>query len=162
MPIPLSAQAENRPPRLFPAFAGTWTLDQSGGSGHIAGLPVARSLVIATSPTGVSVIKDLQPAEEYRWDGKTPARSDGQGVLHSGIVLVAETLALTTTHTREARGHAFTNIITDAYRVSGDVLTIERQLSVLVEPPGSLATLEEPANNRQTLVYRRAPASASN
>jgi hypothetical protein len=35
-------------------------------------------------------------------------------------------------------------------------LTVERQLSVLVEPPGNLATLAVPANNRQTIVYRRA------
>jgi hypothetical protein len=36
------------------------------------------------------------------------------------------------------------------------VLTVERQLSVLAQPPGNLVTLSEASNNRQTLVYRRA------
>jgi len=44
---------------------------------------------------------------------------------------------------------------TDAYSVAGDVLTVERQLSVLVQPAGNLAILEDPRNNRQTIIYRR-------
>jgi len=67
---------------------------------------------------------------------------------------------------RSLRRDAFTNVITDAYSVSGDTLTVERQLSVVVQPaevkdgrvdraPGRMATLEVPANNRQTIVYRR-------
>ena len=51
------AQAEAQPPREFPAFRGTWVLDPSAGSGHIAGLPLARRLVIATTPTEISVAK---------------------------------------------------------------------------------------------------------
>jgi hypothetical protein len=62
---------------------------------------------------------------------------------------------LTSRRTRTRDGRAFTNIITDAYTVSGDVLTVERQLSVLIQPPGNLATLEDPNNNRQTIGYRR-------
>ena len=56
---------------------------------------------------------------------------------------------------------ALVNMITDAYSVSGDVLTIERQLSVVQTPPGVLVTLLVPRNNRQTLVYRRAPDVAA-
>jgi hypothetical protein len=37
-------------------------------------------------------------------------------------------------NTQRTRG-AFTNIITDAYSTAGDVLTVERQLSVLAQPP---------------------------
>jgi hypothetical protein len=47
---------------------------------------------------------------------------------------------------------------------SGDVLTVERQLSVAVQPEpdragvqslGRLVEMENPANNRQTIVYGR-------
>jgi hypothetical protein len=153
------AQAEGRPPRQFPEFVGTWTLDQSAGVGHIAGLPVARTVTIAITPTEISVIKDARTAEVYRIDGAESAATD----LRTGAVLdrrysftlVAGALALTSKRTRERDGLAFTNIITDAYAVSGEVLIVERQLSVLVQPPGNLATLEDPNNNRQTLVYRR-------
>ena len=48
-------------------------------------------------------------------------------------------------------------VMTDAYAVAGDVLTVERQRSVLQQPPGSFVTLEDPLNGRQTVVYRRAP-----
>jgi hypothetical protein len=152
-------QAEGRPPRQFPEFVGTWTLDQTAGAGHIAGLPIARTLTIAVTPTEISLIKDGGAAEVYRIDGAESAATD----LRTGAVLdrrysftlVAGALALTSRRTRTRDGRAFTNIITDAYAVSGEVLTVERQLSVLVQPPGNLATLEDPNNNRQTIVYRR-------
>jgi len=67
------------------------------------------------------------------------------------LSLVAGMLALTSKRTRGS----LTNIITDAYAVRGEVLTVERQLSVLMQPPGSLMTLSDERNNRQTLVYRR-------
>ena len=50
------AQAESSPPREFPAFRGTWTLDESAGRGHIGGLPLARTLAIATTPTEISLV----------------------------------------------------------------------------------------------------------
>ena len=153
------AQAESRPPRQFPEFVGTWTLDQSAGVGHIAGLTVARTLTIAITPTEISLIKDEGTAEVYRIDGAESVPTD----LRTGVVLdrrysftlVAGALALTSRRTRTRDGLAFTNIVTDAYAVSGEVLTVERQLGVLVQPPGNLATLEDPNNNRQTIVYRR-------
>jgi hypothetical protein len=57
-------------------------------------------------------------------------------------------------------------VITDACAVNGDVLTVERQLIVVVAPvvtrdghtvedAGHLVELQEPRNNRQTIVYRR-------
>ena len=157
------AQAESRPPREFPAFRGTWVLDESAGRGHIAGLPVARTLTITTTPTDISLVNDSSPAEVYRLDGIETKLGDGR---RASFTLVAEALALTTRRYREDRGYGFTNVITDAWSVAGDVLTIERQLRVVVQPlawedgrtrpgPGRLATLEDPNNNRQTFVYRR-------
>ena len=157
------AQAEVRPPREFQAFRGTWVLDESAVSGHIAGLPRTRTLTINTTATDISLVKDSSPAEVYRLDGTETTLSDGR---RNSFALMAEALELTTRRYREDRGYAFTNVITDAYSVSGDVLTIERQLSVVVQPlawedgrartgPGRLATLEDPNNNRQTFVYRR-------
>jgi hypothetical protein len=76
------------------------------------------------------------------------------------FTLVADGLALTTRRTRPANGGSFTNVITDGYSVAGDVLTVERQLSVVQQPSGMLVTLSDPRNNRQTIVYRRDAASA--
>jgi hypothetical protein len=162
IPAVVLAQAEQRPAREFPAFRGTWTIDEPAGRGHIAGLPVARTLVITTTPTELSVTKDGNTAETYRLDGADKIEGDSR----SNVVLVADTLAATTRRTRRDRGYAFTNVITDAYGVNGDTLTIERQLSVVVSPVaprdgrttdgvGHLAELEDPRNNRQTIVYRR-------
>jgi hypothetical protein len=153
------AQAENRPPREFPEIRGTWSLDETAGVGQIEGLPLARKLVIATTPTEVSVVKDGKDPEIYRFDGTETSLRDARtgSVLDRRyrFTLVAGRLALTSRLTRHDRGRSFTNIVTDAYAAAGDVLTVERQLSVLVEPPGSLATLEDLGNNRQTIIYRR-------
>jgi hypothetical protein len=162
VPVVLGAQASQRPPRLFSTFAGTWALDPDAGRGHITGLPVAGTLVISTSPTAITVVKDSRAPETYRFDNREADLPGGAVAnFHFSFALVADALALTTRRTRSDRGHAFTNIITDAYAVRGDVLTIERQLSVLVEPPGNLVTLQDENNNRQTFVYRRVAAAAS-
>jgi len=73
--------------------------------------------------------------------------------------LVAEMLALTSTRVRRSADRTYANIITDAYPVDGAALIVERQLSVLVEPPGGLATLSDARNNRQTIIYRREPGA---
>jgi hypothetical protein len=153
----VAAQVEEvRPPREFTELRGTWMLDERAGTGHIAGLPVAHSIAISTTPTEISVMKDASVGEVYRLDGSEVAEKDaGTGATldkRLSFSLVAGMVALTSKRTRGS----FTNIITDAYAVSGDVLTIERQLSVLMQPPGSLMTLSDERNNRQTLVYRRA------
>jgi hypothetical protein len=164
--ISSSAQNEARP-REFTEFRGTWLRDEASGAGSISGLPVARSLTLATNPTEISLVKDAGLPEIYRIDGseislmdeRTGARLD----ISYRFTLVAEMLTLTSRRTRTERlvdgsaGRRLTDIITDAYKVDGDVLTVERQLSVLAEPPGHLLTLSNPRNNRQTLVYRRAP-----
>jgi hypothetical protein len=156
---------EPQPPRTFPEFVGAWVLAPGAGAGHIAGLPVATRLVIATSPTEIIVTKDALPPEHYRIDGKdTVAKSAETGATQDRryrFTLVAEMLALTSMQPRSRDGQTFTNTITDAYRVSGDVLTVERQLSVLIEPPGHLATLQDAGSNRQTLIYRREPPAPS-
>jgi len=164
VPAVLFAQAEVRPARELTAFRGTWKIDESLGRGHIGGLPVARTLVIATSPEELRLTKDGADPEVYRLDG---AESVADGTARS-VVLVADALAVTTRRTRRQRGYAFTNVITDAYSVSGEFLTVQRQLSVVVAPlqlqdgqvtdqggAGHLAELEDPSSNRQTIVYRR-------
>jgi hypothetical protein len=153
-PAVLSAQL---PPRDFGEFAGPWVLDEGAGRGRLAwGLPLVRTLTIATAPTQVTVRKDGGPAEIYRVDGSETALGDGR---RASLALVSEALALTTKRTRTREGQSRTNIITDAYAVAGDVLTIERRASILWEPPGTLTFLgKDPQNSRQTLVYRRAPA----
>jgi len=154
--LPAQEQRPVRPPREFTELRGTWMLDESAGTGHITGLPVAHSIAISTTPTEISLVKDGAVGEVYRIDGTEVAEKDaGTGATldrRLSFSLVAGMVALTSKRTRGT----LTNIITDAYAVTGDVLTVERQLSVLMQPPGSLVTLSDERNNRQTLVYRRA------
>jgi len=152
-----SQALEPRPPREFPEFRGPWMLDEGAGKGYIAGLPVARRLTIATTPTELSLTKDGAAPESYRFDGsETPSQSGEVRSLFSyRMTLVGDAIALTTRRVRPNGTETLTNVITDAYTVSGDVLTIERSLSVVRTPPGVVVTLSDPRNNRQTLVYRR-------
>ena len=144
-----------RTPREFTELRGTWVLDESAGAGHIAGLPIAHTLAISTTPFEISLVKDGSDPEVYSLDGREVAPKDVRtgAVLDKrySFTLVAGMVALTS---KRPRGD-FTNIITDAYAASGDVLTVERQLSVLAQPPGNLVTLSDERNNRQTIVYRR-------
>ncbi len=155
-----SAASAQQPPREFAEYRGTWVLDETAGAGRIAGLRVARTLVIVTTPTEISVTKDSGFPEIYRTDGRESKIRDprtGVEIEHRySFTLVADMLALTSRLTRQDNGRpALTEIVTDAYRVAGDTLTVERQLSQLVEPPGHLTTFAVPTNNRQTIVYRR-------
>ena len=147
--------AEPRAPREFPEFRGAWILDESAGKGRIAGIPVARTLMIATTPTEISLVKDSSTTEVYSFDGtETPHEAGGVTLGFSfRFTLVADGLALTTRRTRN--GGSLTNVVTDAYTVADNALTIERQLSVVQQPPGILVTLSDPRSNRQTIVYRR-------
>jgi hypothetical protein len=153
------AQAEIRPAREFQPLRGTWSIDEEGGRGRIGGLPLTRTLTIMTTATELTLTKDGSD-EVYRLDGTET--SVGETVKR--VTLVAGALAVTTLRTRHQRGYSFTNIVTDAYSASGDVLTVERQLSVAVQPDpdqsgtpklGHLVELENPGSNRQTMVYRR-------
>lgn len=144
-----------RTPREFTELRGTWVFDERAGAGHIAGLPIAQTLVISTTPFEIALVKDNRDPEVYPFDGREVAPKDVRtgAVLDKRYIftLVAGMVALTS---KTKRGD-FTNIITDAYAASGDVLTVERQLSVLGEPPGNLLTLSDERNNQQTLVYHR-------
>ena len=161
MAPPLQGQAQQgnvlpvRTPREFTGLRGKWTLDERAGEGHIAGLPVAHIFLIATTPFEISLTKDTSAPEIYRLDGAdrpvTDATTGAVLNVRRRFTLVAGMVALTSARTRGD----FTNIITDAYSAEGDVLTVRRQLSVLVQPPGNLVTLSDERNNRQTLVYRR-------
>lgn len=166
------SQGENRPPRTFPLFAGTWLLDEAASTGRLnMAPPVPRTVTIATTPDAVSVTKRLElpperpgregkrratdtpPPEIYRFDGTETTLWDGQ---RATFLLVGDALALTIRRGNPARGDNIT-VVTDAYSVEGDVLTLERQLSTVLMPAGHIATMKEPANNfRHVYIYRRA------
>jgi hypothetical protein len=147
LPTVAFAQAEQRPvlpvrnPRQFTELRGTWTLDERAGKGHIAGLPVAQTLVISTTPFEISLVKDGKDPETYRFDGsESLAKDPATGTvldIRRRFTLVAGMVALTSKRTRGQ----LPIIITDAYSVDGDILTVERQNSVLADPPGNLVTL---------------------
>ena len=163
-----AAAQSSRPPRDFAEFRGTWVLEESRTVGRIAALPVAKRIVIATTPTEFTIIEDSEEPEAYRIDGsEVQLRDERTGVLLDltrRFTLVAGMVALTTTEKRPVAGGpaaAFTGtrtnkmIVTDAYMVLGDELTVERQMSSLALPEGHLITLADPRNNAMTMVYRR-------
>ena len=165
LPLTLAAQGLPIPTppgkaRDFFEFRGTWNLDEAASNGHIAGLRVATQIVITTTPTEFTVVKDGGEREVYRMDGTETQLIDprtGVGIdrFHR-FTLVAGAVALT--H-RAIRGGGpddrRSNIITDAYSVAGATMTVERQLSVTVTPPGHVLVMSDPRNNQQTFVYRR-------
>ena len=181
---PVLGQTE-RQVRTFPEFVGTWSLDRAASTGRITQGTAVR-LTIATTPTEITVTKVLdlppeQPGREgkrlatnnpapevYRIDGTPTIRERGQYELSYTFLLVADALALTEkTHNWVRRGdplmsdrEAFT-MVTDAYSVNGDVLTVHRQLTS-VNGNGEIWVMQGPTGNfRQTYVYRRSPAPAA-
>ena len=179
LPILSWSQANDqpRPPRTFPEFAGAWQLDEAASTGRLKmAPPVPRTLAIATSPEAITVTKvfrfdpelpgregkrtstETPPPEVYRFDGTdTVVPDDRLRIEHRySFLLVADALALTVKNV-VTNGPGNTTLVTDAYSVNGDVLTLHRQLSTILLPAGHIATMQEPANNfRQTYVYRRA------
>jgi hypothetical protein len=182
------ASAQDGQFRTFPQFVGAWMLDEAASTGRLRmAPPPARRLTIATTTTAITVTRELrleppgfegrrlateEPTTEiYRLDGAPTLRygpNIGQYEYADTFVLVADMLALTTkTSNWVRRGDpqmtnrdAFT-MVTDAYSVEGDVLTVYRQLTS-VNSAGEIHVMQEPANNlRQTYVYRRAPAPAA-
>jgi hypothetical protein len=161
-------------PREFPEFRGTWTLDETATEGlrrtvnragqpmvfDPLGFPVARTLVIATTPTEISITKDSDLPEVYRFDGtETQTRDPRTGVPllpRYSFTLVAGALALTTKKVEPER----TEVVTDAYSLAEwNVLRVERQLSY-VAPQGYLRTLGGVRNVTQLIVYRRSREAA--
>ncbi len=168
----LAAQGEPRPVRTFQPFAGSWVLDEAASTGRLATTPrIASSMTIATTPGDITVSKRLRlgprdrasatpPPEIYRLDGtETQAVDERTGIgldRFYRFALVADMLALSIKEPRPGGGSAFT-LVTDAYAVDGDVLTMHRQLTS-VTSAGQILVMQDPANNnRQTFVYRRVP-----
>ena len=167
---PLASAQDSFEPRQFAEFRGAWTLDEkatadlrpgasrTGGTTlyDVLGFPVARKLVIATTPTEITVTKDSALPELYRFDGSETQvrdpRTNAPLLPVYRFTLVAGTLALTTKTTRDRT----TEIITDAYSMpEWTVLKVERQLSILA-PEGFLRSLSRLRNFPQTMTYRRA------
>ena len=157
--------------REFPEFRGTWVLDEKGTDGlrattsrtgesllfDAAGMAVARRIVIATTPTEISLTKDVGLPASYRFDGTETqmrdARTGGALAPRYRLTLVADALALTET----LPGNGPTRVITDAYSLQEwDVLVVVRTLSY-VAAEGHLRTLAGLRNYPQKLVYRRQP-----
>ena len=126
------------------------------------GLDVARTLVIASTPTEITVAKDGDLPAAYKFDGsesrvKDP-RTGVEFIPRYSFALVAEALALTAKRelSADADGRVRTEIVTEAYSLRDfNTLVVERQLSTLMQPPGSLMTLARLRNNKTTFVYRR-------
>jgi hypothetical protein len=172
---PIQAQDSDRP-RAFEEFRGTWLLDDAAGTAgirHIAnragqrvtvdslGLSLARTLVIETTATEMSLAKDSSLPEIYRFDGTETATRDPRTgaplATRFTFTLVAEALALTSRLSRccDAGGRSTTEIVTDLYDLTEwNVLTVQRQLSYL-RPEGYLRNLSGLRNNSQTIIYRR-------
>jgi hypothetical protein len=156
-------------PRTFPQFVGSWVLDETASTGQLNIAPrIPLRLTIETSPTSITVTKrlrlgatdrvsDTPPAEVYRFDGVETSDKDSRtgAILDRTyrFTLAADMLVLTIKEGPRTDG-SFT-LVTDAYAVDGDVLTLYRQL-VSVRPGGLIATMGVPANNfRHTFIYRR-------
>ena len=156
--------------RTFPQFVGTWALDEAASTGRLNTTPrIALQLTIDTTPETITVTKRPRlgpndrgpvtpPPEVYRFDGSETRLTDGRtsAVLDVSyrFTLAADMLVLTIKEGRPNVTTGFT-LVTDAYAVDGDVLTVHRQL-VSVAPGGTIYVMQDPANNsRHTFVYRR-------
>lgn len=171
------AAAQDSPlPRQFPEFRGTWVLDEKATEGlhplatrtgsvvlyDELGVRVARNLVIATTPTALTLTEDGGLPEVYQFDGsETQVRDPKTNAPlypYYRFGLVAGMLALTartprTPGTPRMPGGA--EIVTDALSMPAfDVLRVERQLSI-VGPDGQLMTLSRTRNIPHVLIYRR-------
>lgn len=175
------AFAQDAGPRDFAEFRGTWMLDEKATEGlryskdragqpvpvDGSGLPIARVLVIATTPTEMTVTRGSALPEIYRYDGsETQARDPRTGASldeRYSFSLAAGLVALTakTTTDSSVRGLRLTEIVTDALSLpEGNVLKVERQLAFLQEPGGHLRTLAGLRNAVHTFLYRRTDDTA--
>lgn len=133
------------------ALAGTWTLTPqpatAGRGGGIPGVPVATEVVIRTAPTEVTVDTNTGSAQTtqtavYRLDG---SETTVPGPLGWTVKATAQwkdsTLVVNTVRSLEGPNGPIGAEVVDVYRVSGDVLTVERSQG----------------RNKQKLVYNRKP-----
>ena len=173
---PVLAQTQ-RPVRTFPEFVGRWILDPAASTGRMRmAPPPAQTLTIATTATDITVTRVLDlpppsrggdrrmatnnpPPEVYRFDGTLTTQEEypGSGATYQQTFsLVADALALTRKRIgRDAGEKESFTAVTDALSVTGDVLTLHRQLTS-VTAAGEILTMQEPTNNfRHTYIYRR-------
>ena len=154
-----------RPVRTFPEFVGTWVLDESASTGPLVITPrIPSRMTITTTPSEITVAKrlrldprdkisDTPEPEVYRFDGTETTINRR----HLSFRLVADALALTEKYTSINGSGSFT-LTTDAFSVTGDVLTVHRQLSS-ISPEGHILVMQVPGNNfRHTYIYRRETA----
>ena len=152
-------------PQQFGEFRGTWRYD-APASDRTAQLSrrIATTIVIATSPTAITLTKDAGLPEVYLFDGsETQTRDPRTGAPlepRYSFRIVAGALALIyKSSSGSPLRQRVTNVVADAYRLADfDTLTVERQVSVVVEPPGSLRQLGGLLDQTETLVYRRCAA----
>jgi hypothetical protein len=175
---PVLGQNE-RQVRTFNEFVGTWSLDRVLSTRRIT-QDVAVRLTIATTSAEISVTKVLDlpperpggegkrlatnnpPPEVYRLNGAPTILERGQYEISYTFLLVADALALTMKSQNWVRRgdpqmserDAFT-MVTDAFSVNGDLLTVHRQLTS-VNGNGEIWVMQgRTGNTRQTYVYRR-------
>jgi hypothetical protein len=166
LPAVASAQADG-PARTFPEFVGTWVLDETASTGRLGITPrIPLRMAIATTPLTITITKQLRlrpgdhaaatpPPESYRIDGSETRLVDERTGASLDVTyrftLVADMLAFTV---REGNGNGST-AVTDAYTVTGDVLTLHRQLTSVTRS-GQIRVMQDPLNNsRHTYIYRR-------
>ena len=159
------AQSPQRVPRTFPQFAGTWVLDEQASTGTLTMAPRSpRTLTITATPEVLTLTERLRlhpkdnipelQVRAVRFDGTPANRAGGVYETQDTFLLVADMLVVSTRTSRQGDKGPF-DLATDAFAVTGDVLTMYRQLSH-VDPPGTIATMGfQPNNFRHTFIYRR-------
>jgi hypothetical protein len=174
LPSVCLAQTDKPLMRTFPEFVGTWVLDEAASTGQLRITPrIPLRMTIETTPETIVVTKRPRlgptdrssatpPPEVYRLDGTETRLVDGNVRLDIShrFTLVADMLALTVKESRTGWNNGHT-AVTDAYSVSGDVLTLHRQLTS-VTAAGEIRVMQHPPNNfRHTYIYRRETRTAA-
>lgn len=158
------------PPRLFPAFEGTWVLDEQASTGRLSAAPGA-TVTFEITPTEITLtLTRRRPAspntpsdgtsfrQVFRVDGTETTVPSPAAYPLGRVLLVSDALVFTTS--TPPRDGGFTQV-NDAYSVEGGVLIARRQLVAFVGKPGFIATMQEPSNRQShVFVYRRASPSS--
>ena len=166
------AQIGNPPLEIWDS-RGTWLLDQGTTQGLIVnrgtnrglldsiGFPAPRQLIVVVTTTAISITSDNTAPILFPFDGvERPVRDARTGAeldISHRFTFVAGMAALTTSQAIPGGDMTLekSTIVTDALRVEGDTLIIERQHSVLAKDGRLMPLANQP--RRSTLIYRRAP-----
>ncbi len=139
--------------QVGPGFAGNWTLVQNdaagrgGRGGGIPGVPLATEMRIAVTPAEVTIDTNTGSAQSiqtavYRLDGTETSVPGPLGWTNKARASTKDSaLVVSTIRSLEGPNGPVGAEIVDLYRVSGDVLSLERRQG----------------RNTQTLVYNRKP-----